>query len=886
MPLTVPPGAFPPGTILQLNSSALLVDRFLAQGGFAYVYVVRVGPGTAQLETDFGPDCPVAVLKRGAVADKESLADLEREIIFMRQLSGHKHIVKYIDSSIQKLRNGGFEVFILMEHCRGGHLVDFLNTRLSNRLTEAEVLAIFSDICEAVAHMHYSTPPIIHRDIKVENVLIANDGNYKLCDFGSATTRSIAPGTSMSGTDIRLLEEEVGKFTTLQYRAPELCDLYQKKGLTEKMDMWALGVLLYKLCFFTTPFEDSGTLAILNVRYTMPTQPSYSKHLLRIIESLLVADEASRANIYEVYSEVCKLRGVPCHLQNKYPPVVAPSLGVLPPSVTSAPIPQPAVMPLFSIDPTQAWVSAGAPGSPAGFQTPTGASGTTAAASPMRRGRPPKHVKTSSSGSINNEGSNTASLLSLEALNSPHNPFGQTPPGSTSNNRLTAPPDFFAAADFSGSGANTAGNRLTAPPSFFANIPPTEQPPSASQQPMSFISQPAYPPRRTSFNNPAMQAAGAVSQILSPLNPMSQHGSFGSNVPTVEHQPSQHTPVFGYGQTEPDPFDPFSPQIRRDSTRSIPNFKVAVGNQMGPPASTPPHLVPPRSFAKSTSEARLNNLGDSSVRIHGHSRNKSWAQQATNQYYPAKPPPGSASIGHSRNPSRDSFDSGSTASSNGVNVAGLVRQFQQTGLTEHQSSNGPYTSSSSMQMAQHGTMQPQYSSRSSFSGASTPQPVTPPVRTGSAFGNAGGGQSSPYAQQLSGLQINAPPPKPPRNLELPPSNYPLAAAFPSALPSPMTPLPPSVVSDPFVTQGAGESAWASRPPSSHGGYGWDAFNLNPGQPAALQQQQQQPTHQPHIYQPPAHLQPQQHLRSVSLGGPPPPSNDKKADDFLRGLMER
>ncbi|KAJ3012780.1 hypothetical protein HKX48_006085, partial [Thoreauomyces humboldtii] len=207
--------------------------------GFAHVYVVRVGaPGAVVVDLETLQNCPAAVLKRGACPDRETLGDLEQEISVMQQLNGHKNIVKYIDSSVQKMRNGGYEVLILMEHCRGGHLVDFLNTRLSNRLTEMEVLTIFSDICEAVAHMHYHEPPIIHRDIKVENVLIANDGTHKLCDFGSSTIRSIPSGTSMSAQEIRLLEEEVGKFTTLQYRAPELCDLYQKRGLTDKMDIW------------------------------------------------------------------------------------------------------------------------------------------------------------------------------------------------------------------------------------------------------------------------------------------------------------------------------------------------------------------------------------------------------------------------------------------------------------------------------------------------------------------------------------------------------------------------------------------------------------------------------------------------------------------------
>jgi AP2-associated kinase len=62
--------------------------------------------------------------------------------------------------------------------------------------------------------------------------------------------------------EIHALNEEIGRVTTLQYRAPELCDLYQKLGIDEKVDIWALGVVLYKLCYFTTPFEESGQVIV------------------------------------------------------------------------------------------------------------------------------------------------------------------------------------------------------------------------------------------------------------------------------------------------------------------------------------------------------------------------------------------------------------------------------------------------------------------------------------------------------------------------------------------------------------------------------------------------------------------------------------------------
>ena len=49
----------------------------------------------------------------------------------------------------------------------GGGLIDFMNTRLQDRLTESEILKIFGDVAQGVACMHYLQPPLLHRDIKV-----------------------------------------------------------------------------------------------------------------------------------------------------------------------------------------------------------------------------------------------------------------------------------------------------------------------------------------------------------------------------------------------------------------------------------------------------------------------------------------------------------------------------------------------------------------------------------------------------------------------------------------------------------------------------------------------------------------------------------------------
>lgn len=276
-----PAGTFAPGTKIQVGSHRVVIQKYLSEGGFAHVYLVKM-PKPVD-----GTD--LAVLKRVAVPDKEALKGMRTEVETMKRLKGHRPIVTYIDSHASELRGGGYEVFLLMEYCNGGGLIDFMNTRLQHRLTEPEILQIFTDVAEGVACMHYLKPPLLHRDLKVENVLFIATGSkkkFKLCDFGSAAVPRPAPTTVV---ECRLVDEDVQKHTTMQYRSPEMVDVYRKQPIDEKSDIWALGVLLYKLCYYTTPFEEQGQLAILNASYRFPSYPVFSDRLKKLIGASLPA---------------------------------------------------------------------------------------------------------------------------------------------------------------------------------------------------------------------------------------------------------------------------------------------------------------------------------------------------------------------------------------------------------------------------------------------------------------------------------------------------------------------------------------------------------------------------------------------------------------------
>ncbi|KAG6001716.1 hypothetical protein E4U21_003894 [Claviceps maximensis] len=322
-----PAGTFSPGTKIQVGSHRVVIQKYLSEGGFAHVYLVKL---SSPID---GKDS--AVLKRVAVPDKDSLRGMRTEVETMKRLKGHRPIVTYIDSHASELKHGGYEVFLLMEYCDGGGLIDFMNTRLQHRLTEPEILDIFADVAEGVACMHYLKPPLLHRDLKVENVLIVTRGSskrFKVCDFGSTAPPRPAPTTV---AECRIMDEDIQKHTTLQYRAPEMVDVYRKQPLNEKSDIWALGVFLYKLCYYTTPFEDQGQLAIMNASFKYPHHPIFSDRLKKLIGSMLLENMQSRPNIYQVLHEACVMQGreVPIHdIYSEQAQREALSMGRQPPS--------------------------------------------------------------------------------------------------------------------------------------------------------------------------------------------------------------------------------------------------------------------------------------------------------------------------------------------------------------------------------------------------------------------------------------------------------------------------------------------------------------------------------------------------------------------------
>ncbi|CAH8581546.1 unnamed protein product [Schistosoma mattheei] len=279
------------GRNFRVGSFTLVVESVIAEGGFGVVFRVVSQHGHTY------------ALKRTCVNNNHDLSVCKREINIVSSLS-HKNIIRYVDSKIIDIQQGIYEVLLLTTYYPGS-LSQLINERKQHhRFTEAEVIRIFSDICEAVCRLHHCKTPIIHRDLKIDNILIDDRNNFILCDFGSATSRVLHPGVHGLGR----CEEEISRYTTLAYRAPEMVNLSSSIPLGPQIDIWALGCMLYCICYFNLPFGDS-ILAIQSGNFSLPDNSPYSERLHKLIGYILCVDAFKRPDIYQVCALVFTLAG-------------------------------------------------------------------------------------------------------------------------------------------------------------------------------------------------------------------------------------------------------------------------------------------------------------------------------------------------------------------------------------------------------------------------------------------------------------------------------------------------------------------------------------------------------------------------------------------------
>ncbi|GMI73923.1 hypothetical protein like AT2G32850 [Hibiscus trionum] len=277
------------GKTLDVGNLKIHVRNAIAEGGFSCVYLAKDALHASKQYA----------LKHIICNDHESMELVVKEISVMKSLKGHPNVVTlYAHTFFDMGRTK--EALLLMDYCDKS-LVSVLEARGAAYFEEKQILTIFLDICNAVFAMHCQSPPVAHRDLKAENILLGSDGLWKLCDFGSTSTnhkRFERP------EEMGIEEDNIRKYTTPAYRAPEMWDLFRRELINEKVDIWALGCLLFRICYFKNAFDGESKLQILNGNYRIPDLPKYSSSITNLIKDMLQGSPADRPDITQVWFRV------------------------------------------------------------------------------------------------------------------------------------------------------------------------------------------------------------------------------------------------------------------------------------------------------------------------------------------------------------------------------------------------------------------------------------------------------------------------------------------------------------------------------------------------------------------------------------------------------
>lgn len=244
------------------------MGRLLGQGTFAKVYYAR--------DIVTAESVAIKVIKTEMVRKQGLMEQITREISVMR-LVRHPNVVQLKEVMATKTK-----IFIIMEYVKGGELFAKI---IKGRITENIAKKYFQQLISVVDYCH--SRGVSHRDLKPENLLLDENENLKVSDFGLSALPEQLWNDGM-------LHTQCG---TPAYVAPEVL---RRKGYDGgKVDIWSCGVILYVLLAGCLPFQEENVMKmykkIFKAEYEFP--PWFSSDARRLVSRLLVVDPAERITI-------------------------------------------------------------------------------------------------------------------------------------------------------------------------------------------------------------------------------------------------------------------------------------------------------------------------------------------------------------------------------------------------------------------------------------------------------------------------------------------------------------------------------------------------------------------------------------------------------------
>src|SRR5881296_282465 len=248
IPTLPKPGVTPPPSMAERHIGKYVVKRELGRGGMGAVYLAE--------QTGLGREVAIKELIPSAAADPIALKRFLQEAQVMARTS-HPNLVQVYD--MEQIQGANY---IVLEFVRGKSLRDWLNR---GAIPPPQVFAVMHGVLQALDYAHRHA--IVHRDMKPENVLISDEGDVKVADFGIArlTDDSAGPGSTATKTGTT-----VG---TPQYMSPEQVASSKVDG---RSDLYSAGIMFYELVVGQPPFTASdadGPFTLMAKHVQAPPKP-------------------------------------------------------------------------------------------------------------------------------------------------------------------------------------------------------------------------------------------------------------------------------------------------------------------------------------------------------------------------------------------------------------------------------------------------------------------------------------------------------------------------------------------------------------------------------------------------------------------------------------
>ena len=256
------------GSILNTYSKG----RFLGKGGFAKCYVVV----DCTTKTEYA----AKVINKDTLQKPKTRQKLKSEIKIHRSVN-HNNLV-----SFKKYFEDEDHVYIILELCREGCLMDLSKKKV--KFSEEETAYIVRQIVIGVRHLH--SLGIIHRDLKLGNIMLTSNMDVKIGDFGLAA-RLYYPG-----------EKRKTLCGTPNYIAPEI--LASGHQHSYEADVWTIGIIVYAMLFGKPPFQTKDVHQtygkIKKCSFSYPTGTSVSRDAKDLISKILRLSPSERPTVDEL----------------------------------------------------------------------------------------------------------------------------------------------------------------------------------------------------------------------------------------------------------------------------------------------------------------------------------------------------------------------------------------------------------------------------------------------------------------------------------------------------------------------------------------------------------------------------------------------------------